>query len=63
LAIDTVSKQDAVEHLNQQQSNAATLDQIRATGGRMNDIAVAEMVEYLERIGHTVSKLLAFRKG
>ncbi|KIJ56716.1 hypothetical protein M422DRAFT_57369 [Sphaerobolus stellatus SS14] len=48
---------DAVEHLNRQQSNAATLDAIRATGGRMNDVALSEMIEYLKRIGHTTEDL------
>ena len=46
---------DALEKLNSLQSNAATLEALRATGGRINDLAIPEMVEYLERIGHTVS--------
>lgn len=48
------SYQDAVEHLNSLQSNAATLDAVRASGGRLSEFAIPEMVEYLERIGYTV---------
>jgi folylpolyglutamate synthase len=43
-----------VEKLNSQQSNAAALDAIRASGGRLNDLSIPEMLEYLDRIGHTV---------
>ena len=52
---------DAVDKLNSLQSNAATLEALRATGGRINDLAIPEMVEYLERIGHTVSPTECFR--
>lgn len=46
--------QDAVEHLNSLQSNAATLEAVRASGGRLSEFAIPEMLEYLERIGYFV---------
>ena len=46
---------DAVDHLNSLQSNAATLDAVRANGGRLSTTAIPEMLEYLNRIGYTVS--------
>jgi len=46
--------QDAVEHLNSLQSNAATLEAVRTSGGRLSEFAIPEMIEYLERIGYTV---------
>lgn len=46
---------DAVDHLNSLQSNAATLDAVRASGGRLSDFAIPEMLEYLNRIGYSVS--------
>lgn len=46
---------DAVDHLNSLQSNAATLDAVRASGGRLSEFAIPEMLEYLGRIGYTVS--------
>ena len=48
------SYQDAVDHLNSLQSNAETLNAIRASGGR-NEYAIPEMIEFLERIGYIVS--------
>jgi len=45
---------DAIEHLNTLQSNAATLDAVRASGLRKPENALPEMVEYLGRIGYTV---------
>ncbi|KAF8914042.1 Mur ligase [Gymnopilus junonius] len=51
--------QDAVEHLNSLQSNAATLDAVRASGGRSSEFAIPEMLEYLERIGYTSEQLNA----
>ncbi len=48
------SYEDAIDHLNSLQSNAATLDAIKASGGRNNGLAVPEMIEYLERIGYKV---------
>lgn len=48
---------DAIERLNSLQSNAATLEAVHASGGRLSDFAIPEMIEYLERIGYTVSEL------
>ena len=48
------SYKDAIDLLNSLQSNAATLNNIRASGGRANDLAILEMIEYLERIGYKV---------
>ncbi|KAH6915316.1 tetrahydrofolylpolyglutamate synthase [Coprinopsis sp. MPI-PUGE-AT-0042] len=45
--------QDAVEKLNSLQSNAATLEAVRASGGRLSEFAIPEMLEYLGRIGYT----------
>lgn len=45
---------DAVDHLNSLQSNAATLEAVRASGGRLSDMAIPEMLEYLGRIGYSV---------
>ncbi|KAI0053016.1 FolC bifunctional protein [Auriscalpium vulgare] len=44
--------QDAIKHLNSLQSNFATLEAVRASGGRISESAIPEMVEYLERIGY-----------
>ena len=49
------SYQDAVDHLNSLQSNAAALEVVRASGGRSSDLAIPEMLEFLERIGYAVS--------
>ncbi|KAH8999222.1 Mur ligase [Lactarius akahatsu] len=46
------SYKDAVDLLNTLQSNAATLEAIKALGGQGNELAIPEMVEYLERIGY-----------
>ncbi|KAI0722909.1 FolC bifunctional protein [Earliella scabrosa] len=46
---------DAVDHLNTLQSNAATLEAVRASGGRLSQFAIPEMVEYLGRIGYSAS--------
>jgi len=43
---------DAVDKLNSLQSNAATIEAIRASGKPNNDATVTEMVEYLKRIGY-----------
>ncbi|KAI0068812.1 FolC bifunctional protein [Artomyces pyxidatus] len=43
---------DAIEHLNSLQSNFATLEAVRLSGGRISESAIPEMVEYLERIGY-----------
>jgi hypothetical protein len=52
--MSTRSYKDAVDHLNSLQSNAATLETVRASGGR-SEFAIPEMLEFLERIGYTVS--------
>ena len=49
------SYRDAVDHLNSLQSNAAALEAVRASGGRSSSFAIPEMLEFLERIGYTVS--------
>ncbi|KAI0251294.1 FolC bifunctional protein [Lactifluus subvellereus] len=46
------SYKDAIDLLNTLQSNAATLEAVRASGGRSNPLAIPEMVDYLERIGY-----------
>ena len=54
--MSTRTYQDAVKHLNSLQSNAATLEAVRASGGRLSEFAIPEMIEYLGRVGYTVSK-------
>ena len=49
---------DAVEKLNSLQSNAATLEAVRASGGRLSEFAIPEMLEYLGRIGYKVRRLI-----
>ncbi|TFK55902.1 FolC bifunctional protein [Heliocybe sulcata] len=51
------SYSDAVDSLNSLQSNAATLEALRASGGRMGEFAIPEMLEYLERIGYSPEDL------
>jgi hypothetical protein len=53
-AMSNRSYKDAIDLLNTLQSNAATLNAIKASGGRTNDLAIPEMIEYLERIGYKV---------
>lgn len=53
--MSTRSYQDAVNHLNSLQSNAIVLEAVRASGGRLSDFAIPEMLEFLERIEYTVS--------
>lgn len=48
------SYKEAVEKLNTLQSNAAALDAVRASGGRLSEFAIPEMLEYLGRIGYSV---------
>ncbi|WWC66348.1 uncharacterized protein I206_100249 [Kwoniella pini CBS 10737] len=43
---------EAISLLNTCQSNAATIEAIRKSGGRLNDHAVAEMHDYLRKIGY-----------
>ena len=54
--MSTLSYQDAVECLNSLQSNAATLEAVRASGGRSSEFAIPEMLEYLKRIGYQVNR-------
>ncbi|KAI3612308.1 tetrahydrofolylpolyglutamate synthase [Moniliophthora roreri] len=51
-AMSTRSYKDAIDHLNSLQSNAATLDAVRASGGTLSALAIPEMLEYLGRIGY-----------
>ena len=48
---------EAIAALNTLQSNAAVIEAIRKSGGKLNDFAIPEMVEYLERIGWKVSSI------
>ncbi|KZT53290.1 FolC bifunctional protein [Calocera cornea HHB12733] len=48
---------DAIDQLNSLQSNAATIEAIRASGKPNNDATVTEMQEYLKRIGYTPDDL------
>ncbi|KAI9208294.1 Mur ligase [Polychytrium aggregatum] len=48
---------DAVNRLNNLQSNAATLEAIRKAGNSLNLRNIPEMTEFLERIGHKVPEL------
>ncbi|KDR83602.1 hypothetical protein GALMADRAFT_235873 [Galerina marginata CBS 339.88] len=57
--MSTKTYEDAVEHLNSLQSNAATLEAVRASGGRSSEFAIPEMLEYLERLGYTPQQLNA----
>ena len=49
----------AIEALNTLQSNAAVIEAIRKSGGRLNDFAIPEMIEYVQRIGYTPDDLNA----
>lgn len=49
-----MSYRDAITSLNSLQSNAATLAAIRASGVLLNKNAIAEMNEFVTRIGLTV---------
>ena len=53
--MSTRTYREAVENLNSLQSNAATLEAVRASGGRLSQFAIPEMVEYLNRIGYSAS--------
>ncbi|RDX55690.1 FolC bifunctional protein [Lentinus brumalis] len=55
--MSTRTYREAVDHLNSLQSNAATLEAVRASGGRLSQFAIPEMVEYLNRIGYSTSDL------
>lgn len=50
--------QEAIVKLNTLQSNAATLEAMRASGASPKaDYAILEMLEYIKRIGYTVCDL------
>lgn len=51
----------AIEALNTLQSNAAVIEAIRKSGGKMNDLALPEMREYWTRLGYEVSCKLLLR--
>jgi hypothetical protein len=56
-AMSNRSYKDAIDLLNTLQSNAATLDAIRAanaSGVQTQALAIPEMIEYLEGIGYKV---------
>ena len=55
--MSTRTYRDAVDHLNSLQSNAATLEAVRASGGRLSEFAIPEMIEYLNRIGYSASRV------
>ncbi|KAH7931248.1 FolC bifunctional protein [Leucogyrophana mollusca] len=52
MSTETRTYREAVECLNTLQSNAATLEAVRAAGVRLNPNAIPEMIEYLQRIGY-----------
>lgn len=54
--MSTRTYKDAVDCLNSLQSNAATLEASRASGGKLVKVAIPETIEYLQRIGYSVSK-------
>ncbi|KAK7061933.1 folylpolyglutamate synthase [Favolaschia claudopus] len=57
--MSTRSYRDAVDSLNSLQSNAAALEQVRASGGRSSAFAIPEMLEYLGIIGYKPTDLNA----
>ncbi|KAL7409098.1 Mur ligase [Mrakia frigida] len=50
---------DAIHLLNSLQSNAQTIEAIRKSGGKLNEVALREMREYLARVGYYPSDLNA----
>ena len=40
--------------LNTLQSNFSVISAIRESGGKLNEVAISEMKEYLHKIGHDV---------
>ncbi|WVW82226.1 hypothetical protein I302_104232 [Kwoniella bestiolae CBS 10118] len=53
----TKTYSEAISLLNTCQSNAATIEAIRKSGGRLNEHAVAEMHDYLRKIGYQPNDL------
>lgn len=48
------SYREAIDALNSLQTNAGTLEALRASGGKNSNLAIPEMIEYLRRIGYQV---------
>ncbi|BEI81303.1 hypothetical protein CcaverHIS002_0204630 [Cutaneotrichosporon cavernicola] len=48
---------EAIRLLNTCQSNAATIEAIRKSGGRLNEWGIKEMLDYLRRIGYAPDDL------
>ncbi|KAJ7276543.1 FolC bifunctional protein [Mycena haematopus] len=57
--MSTRTYRDAVDSLNSLQSNAAVLEQVRASGGRSSAFAIPEMIEYLNIISYKPADLNA----
>ncbi|KAJ6539491.1 FolC bifunctional protein [Mycena capillaripes] len=57
--MSTRTYRDAVDSLNSLQTNAAALEQVRASGGRSSAFAIPEMIEYLGIIGYKPADLNA----
>lgn len=57
----TRTYKDAINCLNTLQSNAATLEASRASGGKLVKVAIPETIEYLKRIGYAVSMVISSR--
>ncbi|KAF9653382.1 FolC bifunctional protein [Thelephora ganbajun] len=55
--MSTRSYSEAVDALNSLQSNAATLEALRASSGGLSKFAIPQMLEYLQRIGYSASDL------
>lgn len=49
---DSRSYSDAIASLNTLQSNAAVIEQIRLSGGKLNELAMPEFIEYLSLLGY-----------
>ena len=57
--MSTRTYSEAIDALNSLLSNAATLEAMRVAGGTARALAIPEMIEYLHRIGYSVSLDLA----
>lgn len=60
-SMSTRSYRDAIDCLNSLQSNAASLEAVRASGGRSSEFAIPEMLEFLKRIGYQVNRFRTLR--
>jgi hypothetical protein len=49
-----IATQDAVAALNTLQSNFAIIDAIRKSGKKMNETAIPEMIDWLNKLGYQV---------